>query len=106
MTIEEAKELRDKALRLAIYTAERLMEPEVLSTLPANRYLDFGTDIFPKMLSSDQTIVGHPITETLIDIGTPDNYKKAQKLAAKRASARIQDVGVIQPVLRRKALEG
>ena len=31
MTIEEAKELRDKALRLAIYTAERLMEPEVLS---------------------------------------------------------------------------
>jgi NDP-sugar pyrophosphorylase family protein len=83
-----------------------VMEPEVLSTLPADRYLDFGTDIFPKMLSSDQTIVGHPITETLIDIGTPDNYKKAQKLAAKRASARIQDVGVIQPVLRRKALEG
>jgi NDP-sugar pyrophosphorylase family protein len=67
-----------------------IMEPEVLATLPANRYLDFGTDVFPKMLSSGQTIVGHPITETLIDIGTPGKYKRAQQIADKRELARIQ----------------
>ncbi len=59
-----------------------VVEPEVLSWLPADRYLDFGHDVFPGMLASGQAIVGHPITDTLIDIGTPESYRKAQDFAA------------------------
>lgn len=64
-----------------------VVEPEVLSGLPADEYLDFGQDVFPKMLASGQPIVGYPITESLIDIGTPENYRKAQRLAEKRTAA-------------------
>jgi NDP-sugar pyrophosphorylase family protein len=30
-----------------------------------------------------QTIAGYPVEDTLIDIGTPENYRKAQELASK-----------------------
>jgi NDP-sugar pyrophosphorylase family protein len=67
-----------------------VVEPKVLSWLPSDQYLDFGHDVFPQILTSDQSIVGHPIKDTLIDIGTPENYKKAQQLAAQRAAERAQ----------------
>ena len=59
-----------------------VVEPQVLSELPQEQYLDFGRDIFPQMLVKGQTIMGYPITTPLIDIGTPENYQKAQQLAA------------------------
>jgi len=59
-----------------------VVEPQVLSGLPEQRYLDFGRDVFPRMLIEGQTIVGYPTTAPLIDIGTPENYQKAQQLAA------------------------
>jgi NDP-sugar pyrophosphorylase family protein len=64
-----------------------VVEPEVLSWLPADRQLDFGHDVFPQMLASGQTIAGYPIADALIDIGTPENYRKAQKLAAQQDAA-------------------
>jgi mannose-1-phosphate guanylyltransferase len=60
-----------------------VVEPHVLSWLPDDCPLDFGHDVFPQMLATGQTIVGYPMEETLIDIGTPENYRKAQELAAK-----------------------
>jgi NDP-sugar pyrophosphorylase family protein len=59
------------------------VEPEVLSWLPADQRLDFGHDVFPQLLAAGHAILGHPITDTLIDIGTPENYQKAQQLAAR-----------------------
>jgi NDP-sugar pyrophosphorylase family protein len=67
-----------------------VVEPEVLSWLAAERYVDFGQDVFPQMLASGQTIIGHPITDTLIDIGTMENYQKAQRLAAQRAASQLK----------------
>jgi mannose-1-phosphate guanylyltransferase len=63
-----------------------VVEPQVLSGLPAERCLDFSHDVFPRMLAEGQTIVGYPITGPLIDIGTPENYQKAQHLAAIQAT--------------------
>lgn len=67
-----------------------VVEPEVLSWLPPEQHLDFGHDVFPHMLASGHTIMGHIIAETLIDIGTMQNYEKAQQLAEKRAAERAQ----------------
>jgi NDP-sugar pyrophosphorylase family protein len=67
-----------------------VVEPEVLCWLPAERYLDFVRHVFPEMLASGHTIFGHIVTETLIDIGTPKNYRRAQRLAVRRAAAGTQ----------------
>lgn len=63
-----------------------VVEPQVVSGLPADRRLDFGHDVLPQMLTLGQPIAGYPITDTLIDIGTPENYQKAQRLAAQRTA--------------------
>jgi NDP-sugar pyrophosphorylase family protein len=67
-----------------------VVEPAVLSRLPAGRFLDFGKDVFPEMLERGQTIMGYPIEDILIDIGTPENYQKAQQLVAKREAPQAQ----------------
>jgi NDP-sugar pyrophosphorylase family protein len=59
----------------------------VLSGLPAGRNIDFGHDIFPKLLAAGQTIIGYPISDALIDIGTPEKYQKAQHLAGRLGRA-------------------
>ena len=67
-----------------------VVEPEVLAGLPAGQYLDFGHDVFPQMLALGRTIIGYPIKEPLIDIGTPESYQKAQHLAAQWTPAQPQ----------------
>jgi NDP-sugar pyrophosphorylase family protein len=67
-----------------------VIEPAVLDLVPAEQNYDFGHDVFPRMLATDQSIVGYPITETLIDIGTPENYQKAQQLVAQQATLQPQ----------------
>jgi NDP-sugar pyrophosphorylase family protein len=65
-----------------------IVEPHVLTNLPSNQPLDFGHDVLPRLLASGEPIVGYPITSPLIDIGKPENYRKAQELAAERAATR------------------
>jgi NDP-sugar pyrophosphorylase family protein len=67
-----------------------VIEPEILSGLPADRYLDFEHDVFPRMLAAGQSIIGHPVTDTLMRINTPENYQKAQQMAMQRAAGRAQ----------------
>lgn len=67
-----------------------VVEPKVLTLVPAEQPYDFGHDVFPCMLTSGQSIVGYPIDETLIDIGTMENYEKAQRLVAQRAAPQSQ----------------
>ncbi len=61
-----------------------VVEPQVLSGLPAEQHLDFGRDVFPRLLTERQTIVGYPTTAPVIHIGTSENYQKAQRLATSR----------------------
>jgi NDP-sugar pyrophosphorylase family protein len=68
-----------------------IVEPEVLSGLAAEEPLDFGHDVFPRLLASGQSIIGYPITDTLIDIGTMENYQKAQRLAAQQSAHQPQN---------------
>jgi len=80
-----------------------VVEPNVLSWVPAGCPIDFGRDVFPQMLATGQTIVGYPVEETLIDIGTPENYRRAQDLAAKLDHDRSRTScasGFVPPLIR------
>ena len=59
-------------------------EPQVLDLVPHNTVSDLGHDIFPQMLARGMPIVGYRIRDSLIDIGTPEKYQRAQEWAARR----------------------
>jgi NDP-sugar pyrophosphorylase family protein len=56
-----------------------VLNPEVLryvTDIPS----DFGRDIFPRLIEAGHHVQAYPITGTLIDIGTPENYQAIQQL--------------------------
>ena len=56
-----------------------VLNPEVLryvTDIPS----DFGSDIFPRLLEAGLSIQVHPLSGTLVDIGTPENYRALQQL--------------------------
>ena len=56
-----------------------VLNPEVLhfvTGIPS----DFEYDVFPRLLDAGQMIHAYPLTGTLIDIGTPENYQVVQQL--------------------------
>jgi len=57
-----------------------ICEPEVLSHVPPDTFFDFGRDLLPALLELGEPMYGLPLApgEYLIDIGTPENYKRAQ----------------------------
>ena len=62
-----------------------VLEPEVLARIPAETPYDFGHDVFPAMLSDGQDIAGFELQDTLIDIGLPEKYEEANRMAATRS---------------------
>ncbi len=58
-----------------------ILEPEVLDSIPAGQVYDFGHDVFPKMLAEGIWIAGYVIEDTLIDIGLPEKYAEANRVA-------------------------
>jgi mannose-1-phosphate guanylyltransferase len=48
-----------------------IVEPSLVEHLPARVALDFGHDLFPSALAQGQTIAGHILAASVIDIGTP-----------------------------------
>ncbi len=58
-----------------------ILEPEVLDSIPAEQVYDFGHDVFPKMLAEGARIAGYVIEDTLIDIGLPEKYAEANRVA-------------------------
>lgn len=60
-----------------------LIRREVLQHLPRNTYYD-ATDLINDLVSEGRTVVRYPIGGTWIDIGNPQEYQKAQDLAAQR----------------------
>ncbi len=58
-----------------------VLEPEVLDRIPPGQVYDFGNDVFPKMLADGARIAGYVIEDTLIDIGLPEKYVEANRIA-------------------------
>lgn len=58
-----------------------ICEPEVLSHVPPDTFFDFGHDLLPALLELGEPLYGLPLApdEYLVDIGTPENYKRAQR---------------------------
>ena len=56
-----------------------LVEPEILSYIPAGQFYDFGHDLFPKLLTQNIPIYGYSIGDAyLIDMGTHETYEQAK----------------------------
>ena len=59
-----------------------VLEPEVLDRIPTGQPFDFGHDLFPGMLAEDVKVAGYVINDVLIDIGLPEKYEEANRLAS------------------------
>lgn len=58
-----------------------VVDPEMLAYIPEDSFYDFGRDLFPQLLQLGVPMYGWPLPAMtyLIDIGTPENYRKAQR---------------------------
>lgn len=59
-----------------------VVDPEIIDLIPRDGPSDFGRDLIPTMLAAGLPIRGYRISDLLIDIGTPQNYRRAQQLAS------------------------
>jgi mannose-1-phosphate guanylyltransferase len=57
-----------------------VLDPEILHSVPEDRFYDFGHDLIPELLRTGIPLYGWPLPEDayLVDFGTPDNYQRAQ----------------------------
>lgn len=56
-----------------------VVEPEIINYIPENKFFDFGKDLFPLLIEKNIPIYGYKTDEYLIDIGTIESFKKAEK---------------------------
>jgi NDP-sugar pyrophosphorylase family protein len=63
-----------------------VIEPSVLDHVPPARGVDFGHDVIPALLAEGAVVAGLPLAagETVIDIGTPEGYERAERWCAER----------------------
>lgn len=55
-----------------------VIDPDLMSELPAGVPLDFGHDVFPEALAQGKTIAAHILSDPVIDIGTPSMLQIAR----------------------------
>jgi len=75
------KPLREEAFSNLANAGIYVLEPEVLERIPADQPYDFGHDVFPKLLADGVQVAGYIIEGTLIDIGLPEKYEEANRMA-------------------------
>jgi mannose-1-phosphate guanylyltransferase len=68
-------EARSNLANTGIY----VLEPEVLSYIPENRFFDFAEDLFPRLLAAGEKLVGYEGSFYWSDIGTLEAYRAAQR---------------------------
>lgn len=56
-----------------------LLEPEILEFLPQRGAADFVVDLFPQALAEGRALYAYESDEELLDIGTRERYKEAQR---------------------------
>ena len=57
-----------------------VLEPSVLNFVDRQTPVDFGHDLFPLLINLGLPVMGFPIEESLIDIGTMDKYLALQEI--------------------------
>jgi mannose-1-phosphate guanylyltransferase len=70
--VEKPQETESDLANAGIYVAS----PEIFSYIPEGNVVDLGHDVLPKLVGK---MYGCEIDGYLRDIGTPENYKKAQE---------------------------
>lgn len=71
------KPATDEFGRLAnsgIYVLDRAS----IDHVPSGRPFDFGTDLFPALLSAGAALYGVPVPGYVLDVGSPDRYRRAE----------------------------
>jgi NDP-sugar pyrophosphorylase family protein len=76
------KPARDEAFSDLANAGIYVLEPAVLDRVPSGQTWDFGQDVFPELLSNGAQVAGYVIKDPLIDIGLPEKYKQANRVAA------------------------
>src|SRR5438093_9472068 len=69
-----------------------LLRKQIVRDLPAGTAISLEREVFPRLL--DRGVYGLVCTGLFIDIGIPDDFKRAQTLLASRVSAASQDSSV------------
>lgn len=66
-----------------------VLEPDVLDWIPADQPWDFGHGVFPALLADGVRVAGCVIEGHLIDIGLPEKYEQANRLASQRLGSLV-----------------
>jgi NDP-sugar pyrophosphorylase family protein len=56
-----------------------IVQPEIIDYIPQDTFYDFGYDLFPVLLSKGARLFGYKTTDSFLDTGTMDNYRRAEQ---------------------------
>ena len=59
-----------------------VLDRDVVEPLPPGRFLDFGFDVLPALLTRDGGVAVHRLAEPVVDVGTPEALALARRLLA------------------------
>ena len=86
MELDEEKRITgffEKSARISsdsiINAGTYLLEPEVLSYIPAGEKVSLERETFPRLLQEKVPLFGYLTSDYFIDIGTPEKYAQIQK---------------------------
>ncbi len=80
------KPARDQVFSHLANAGIYVMEPKVLERISPGEVSDFGSDVFPRLLAEGVTMSGYVIHDHLIDIGLPEKYEEANRLASTQST--------------------
>jgi NDP-sugar pyrophosphorylase family protein len=91
------KPLREQVFSDLANAGIYVLEPDVLERIPAGQVWDFGHDVFPAMLAEGIQVAGYVIEDTLLDIGLPEKYEQANRIASVMCTT-VKASNVLSPV--------
>ena len=63
-----------------------VMEPAVQRFIPAGQPFDFAADLFPLLLERGLPVYGYPTDAHVLDIGSAERYRQAERDLAQRGA--------------------
>ena len=66
-----------------VNTGLYILESDVLNYIPSNKVVDFGKDVFPKMIQKGENMFGVIVKDNLMAIDTPELLKEALRITKK-----------------------
>jgi NDP-sugar pyrophosphorylase family protein len=86
-----------------MFTGVQIMEPEIFSRIPANKFCGTTEDVFPTMIEDELPVYGYLHKNYWIDMGTRETYIQAQadalegRLALKTSPSRNPEGPLVVP---------